>query len=161
MVVRFNVVDARRAGSHSVSNIVESEMPMPPRTAANPARANGVGRAAPKGDPKDAAERQRPDFVRPKTAQQAVAEAEAALEARLTEAHQNELSELRQANADEAKAFLETLGSDVGATIAARMDAMQTQVVELVSAAAGGCSLGCRAVQSGQPIRGSEGGDEL
>lgn len=67
---------------------------------------------------------------------EAVAEAEAALEARLAEAHQNELAEVRQANADEAKAFLETLGSDVGATIAARMDAMQTQVVELVSAAA-------------------------
>lgn len=67
---------------------------------------------------------------------EAVAEAEAALEARLTEAHQNELAELRQANADEAKAFLETLGSDVGTTIAERMDAMQSQVVELVSTAA-------------------------
>ncbi|MCG7597970.1 GntR family transcriptional regulator [Mycobacterium sp. C3-094] len=50
-------------------------MPMPPRAAANPTRSKGVGRGAPKGDPKDAADRQRPDFVRPKTAQQAVAEA--------------------------------------------------------------------------------------
>jgi hypothetical protein len=67
---------------------------------------------------------------------EAVAEAEAALEIRLTEAHQSELASLRQANADEARAFMETLGSDVGTTIAARMDAMQTQVVDLVSTAA-------------------------
>ncbi len=67
---------------------------------------------------------------------EAVAEAEAALEARLTEAHQNELAEVRQANANEAKAFLETLGTDVGAAIASRMDAMQAQVIELVSTAA-------------------------
>jgi hypothetical protein len=67
---------------------------------------------------------------------EAVAEAEAALEARLTEAHENALAAERQANADEAKAFLETLGADVGTTIAARIDAMQAQVIELVSTTA-------------------------
>lgn len=64
---------------------------------------------------------------------EAVAEAEAALEARLTKAHENALATERQANADEAKAFLETLGTDVGVTIAARMDAIQAQLIELVS----------------------------
>lgn len=67
---------------------------------------------------------------------EAVAEAEAALEVRLMEAHQNELAEIRQANAEEARAFLETLGGDVGTTIAARLEATQAQVVELVSTAA-------------------------
>jgi hypothetical protein len=81
------------------------------------------------------------DTPRPSTPQadigqliaEAVAEAEAALEARLTEAHENALATERQANADEAKAFMETLGTDVGATIAARIDTMQAQMVELVS----------------------------
>ncbi|KQZ87001.1 hypothetical protein ASD64_05945 [Mesorhizobium sp. Root157] len=67
---------------------------------------------------------------------EAVSEAEAALKARLTEAHQKELAEIRQANADEAKAFLETLGADVGATIAARMDGMQARMAGLVSTTA-------------------------
>lgn len=67
---------------------------------------------------------------------EAVAEAEAALEARLTETHQRELAEIRQANADEAKTFMDTLGTDVGALIASRIDDMQSRTIELVSASA-------------------------
>ena len=48
---------------------------MPPRTAANGARTKGVQRGTSSAAPRNAADRQRPDFVRPKTAQQAVAEA--------------------------------------------------------------------------------------
>jgi hypothetical protein len=67
---------------------------------------------------------------------EAVAEAEAALEARLTEAHQSELAAVRQANADDTKAFLEAIGTDVGTMVTARMDAMAGQLIEVIGAAA-------------------------
>ena len=40
----------------------------------------------------------------------------------------------RQANAEEAKAFLESLGEDVGKTITERIDIMEARVAELVGA---------------------------
>lgn len=66
---------------------------------------------------------------------EAVAQAEAALEARLAGEHQAALEAERQANADEAKTFLESLGTDMGETIAARVDLMETRVGDLVGAA--------------------------
>ena len=60
----------------------------------------------------------------------AVAEAEAALEQRLAEAHETELEMLRQAHAAEARAFLESLGEDVGKTIATRVDEMEAHVAD-------------------------------
>ncbi|MBM2712241.1 hypothetical protein JQK88_13455 [Mesorhizobium caraganae] len=65
---------------------------------------------------------------------EAVIDAEAALEARLAIAHQAALEAQNQANADEAKAFLESFGSDVGLAVAARIDAMEAKVSELVGA---------------------------
>ena len=65
---------------------------------------------------------------------EAVALAEAELEERLTAAHKAELDAERQANADEAKAFLESIGSDVGKTVALRIDMMEARVTELVAA---------------------------
>lgn len=60
----------------------------------------------------------------------AVAEAEAALEQRLAEAHETELETLRQAHAEEARAFLESLGEDVGKTIATRVYEMEAHVAD-------------------------------
>ncbi|HEY4191728.1 MAG TPA: hypothetical protein VGM46_03705 [Mesorhizobium sp.] len=65
----------------------------------------------------------------------AVADAEAALEERLTKAHEEALEAERQANAQEAKLFLESLGDDVGKTIAARIDAAQSHLGELAGTA--------------------------
>ncbi len=65
---------------------------------------------------------------------EAVTDAEAALEARLAVAHQAELEAQRQASADEANAFLESFGGDVGAAVAIRIDAMEAQVSDLVGA---------------------------
>jgi hypothetical protein len=65
---------------------------------------------------------------------EAVAQAEAELEARLSMAHKAALEAERQANADEAKAFLESLGDDVGKTVAMRIDMMEARVTELVAA---------------------------
>jgi hypothetical protein len=64
----------------------------------------------------------------------AVARAETELEVRLKVAHEAALEEQRQANADEASAFLATLGDDVGKMIGERIDAMETQVSALVAA---------------------------
>lgn len=64
---------------------------------------------------------------------EAVARAEEALEARLNAAHQSELEAERQANAEEAKAFLETLGKDIGVTITDRVADMEERVIGLVS----------------------------
>jgi hypothetical protein len=66
---------------------------------------------------------------------EAVAQAEAALEARLAREHLAALEAERQANADQARAFLESLGEDMGKTIAARVDAMEARVTDLVGAA--------------------------
>ncbi|TGU59055.1 hypothetical protein EN790_33640, partial [Mesorhizobium sp. M2D.F.Ca.ET.147.01.1.1] len=62
---------------------------------------------------------------------EAVADAEAALEARLTAAHAAALEAERQANDDAAKAFLESFGGDLGATVKTRIDALEERVAEL------------------------------
>ena len=66
---------------------------------------------------------------------EAVAEAESALEARLSATHQAALEAERQANAEEARAFLGTLGEDMGKSIAGRIDEMEVRVVGIVDAA--------------------------
>ncbi|MFK0687788.1 hypothetical protein ACFX5Q_06225 [Mesorhizobium sp. IMUNJ 23033] len=68
---------------------------------------------------------------------EAVAEAEAALEARLAVDHQAALDAERQANAEEAKAFLDSFGGDLGAAVAAHIEAMETRVTGLVGATVG------------------------
>ena len=65
---------------------------------------------------------------------EAVAQAEAELEERLSAAHKTALEAERQANADEAKAFLESIGEDVGKTVALRINMMEARVTELVGA---------------------------
>ena len=65
---------------------------------------------------------------------EAVVDAEAALEARLAVAHEAALEAERQASADEAKTFFESFGGDVGVAVAARIDAMEAKVSELVGA---------------------------
>ncbi|WP_027165121.1 hypothetical protein [Mesorhizobium sp. WSM3224] len=65
---------------------------------------------------------------------EAVADAEAALEARLALAHQAALDAERQANDDAAKAFLESFGGDLGTAVATRIDAMERRVAELAGA---------------------------
>ncbi|QPC91096.1 hypothetical protein [Mesorhizobium sp. INR15] len=65
---------------------------------------------------------------------EAVVQAEAALEERLSIAHEAALEAERQANADEAKAFLEGLGDDVGKAVSSRIDIMEARVTELVAA---------------------------
>lgn len=65
---------------------------------------------------------------------EAVASAEAALEARLSLAHEAAMEAERQAHAEEAKAFLESLGEEVGATIAARVDDAEARLGDLVGA---------------------------
>ncbi|MDX8528725.1 hypothetical protein RFM68_30075 [Mesorhizobium sp. MSK_1335] len=65
---------------------------------------------------------------------EAVADAEAALEARLAFAHQAALDGERQANDDAAKAFLESFGGDLGTAVATRIDAMEQRVAELAGA---------------------------
>jgi hypothetical protein len=92
------------------------------------------------GQPQAAAEPERkPDAPAPQAdigalIAEAVADAEAALEARLSIAHEAALDAERQANADEAKTFLESFGGDVGRTIAERIDAMEARVTDLVGA---------------------------
>lgn len=63
---------------------------------------------------------------------QAVAEAEAALEERLACEHREELDRQRQADAAEAAAFLESLGGDMGAAIAAGLEAMEMRLAASV-----------------------------
>jgi hypothetical protein len=65
---------------------------------------------------------------------EAVAQAEEALEARLSIAHTAALEAERQANAEEARLFLESLGDDVGKAVSSRIDAMEARVTELVAA---------------------------
>lgn len=62
---------------------------------------------------------------------EAVADAEATLEARLALAHQAALDAERQASDDAARAFLESFGSDLGAAVATRIEAMEQRVAEL------------------------------
>lgn len=65
---------------------------------------------------------------------EAVAQAEAALGERLSAAHEAALEAERQANADEAKAFLESFGGDVGKAVSSHIDAMEIRVTGLVAA---------------------------
>ncbi|TIS58399.1 MAG: hypothetical protein E5W93_12220 [Mesorhizobium sp.] len=65
---------------------------------------------------------------------EAVADAEAALEARLAATHEAALEAERRANDDAAKAFLESFGGDLGAAVKTRIDAMETRVAELAGA---------------------------
>lgn len=65
----------------------------------------------------------------------AVTEAEAALTARLELAHEEAMEAERRRNAEEAQAFLASLGDDVGKTIAGRIDRMQAEVGDLVGTA--------------------------
>ncbi|MBN9216787.1 MAG: hypothetical protein J0I79_02425 [Mesorhizobium sp.] len=65
---------------------------------------------------------------------EAVAQAEAALGERLSAAHEAALEAERQANADEAKAFLESFGGDVGKAVSSHIDAMEIRVTDLVAA---------------------------
>lgn len=67
---------------------------------------------------------------------EAVANAEAELEARLAEAHAAQLAAVQEAAANESRAFMETLGADIGERIAARMDQLQEQVSQAIGAAA-------------------------
>jgi len=92
------------------------------------------------GQPQVATEPQRkPDAPAPQAdigalIAEAVADAEAALEARLAIAHEAALEAERQANADEAKIFLESFGGDLGKAVATRVDAMEAEVTRLVGA---------------------------
>jgi hypothetical protein len=63
---------------------------------------------------------------------EAVARAEAALQMRLATEHQAELEAERTLHEQEAKAFLSTLGADMGATIAVRMEALESHVAGLL-----------------------------
>ena len=65
---------------------------------------------------------------------EAVAQAEAALEARLSIVHEAALEVERQANAEEARVFLEGIGDDVGKAVSLRIDAMEARVTGLVAA---------------------------
>ncbi|WP_137933496.1 hypothetical protein [Mesorhizobium comanense] len=65
---------------------------------------------------------------------EAVAQAEATLGERLSAAHEAALEAERQANAEEARTFLESLGGDVGTAVSSRIDAMETRVTDLVAA---------------------------
>ena len=61
---------------------------------------------------------------------EAVADAEAALEARLALSHQAALDAERQASDDAAKAFLESFGGDLGAAVAKRIEAADQEMVD-------------------------------
>ncbi|KQU98775.1 hypothetical protein ASD99_19790 [Mesorhizobium sp. Root695] len=64
---------------------------------------------------------------------EAVVQAEAALEARLSIAHDAALEAERQANAEEARVFLESLGDDLGKAVSSRIDVMEARVTGLVA----------------------------
>ena len=64
---------------------------------------------------------------------EAVARAEQEAEARLVAAHQAELTAQLEAKQAETDAFLQTLGGDIGAAVAARIDLMQAAVTDLVA----------------------------
>ncbi|MEI9408993.1 hypothetical protein [Mesorhizobium salmacidum] len=65
---------------------------------------------------------------------EAVAQAEAALGERLAATHEAALEAERRANAEEAKAFLDSFGGDVGKAVSSRLDAMEARVTDLVGA---------------------------
>jgi hypothetical protein len=65
----------------------------------------------------------------------AVADAEAALEARLASAHEQALEAERQKSAEAMQAFLQGMGRDIGEAIAGRIDTLETHVNERAGAA--------------------------
>lgn len=65
---------------------------------------------------------------------EAVAEAEAALEARLSAEHHAAMEAQRLASEDASHALLAGLGNDVGAAIARRIDVLESRVTDLVAA---------------------------
>ncbi|MGB3643844.1 MAG: hypothetical protein WBG88_04485 [Mesorhizobium sp.] len=65
----------------------------------------------------------------------AVADAEAALEARLVAAHEQALATERQKSTEAMQAFLQGVGTEVGEAIAVRIDALETHANERVGTA--------------------------
>ncbi len=99
--------------------------PQPPRAeTAEPAHRASMAEPAPAPDPA-------PNMA--SVIAEAVALAEAVVEQRLIATHEAELAAEREAHKAETDALLRTLGGEAGAAIAARIDAMQATVVELVS----------------------------
>ena len=65
---------------------------------------------------------------------EAVAEAEAALETRLSAEHHAAMEAQRLTSEEASRALLAGLGNDVGAAIARRIDALESRVTDLVAA---------------------------
>lgn len=65
---------------------------------------------------------------------EAVAQAEVTLAERLSVAHEAAMEAERQAHAEEARAFLESFGGDLGTAVTSRIGAMETRVTDLVAA---------------------------
>lgn len=65
---------------------------------------------------------------------EAVAQAEATLAERLSAAHEAAMEAERQAHAEEARAFLESFGGDLGTAVSSRIGAMEARVTDLVAA---------------------------
>ena len=103
------------------------------------------GKRAPNAAPSFAAPQPRPDARQksspPQPSQQEliqieVAKAQAVMEASLGVAHEAELEVLRREHADEIALMLRRFGDNAGATIAARIDELESRIGELASAAA-------------------------
>lgn len=97
-------------------------------------RTQRAGQPRPTADPERKPETPAPQADIGTLIAEAVAQAEAALEARLSIAHEAALEAERQANAEEARVFLESLGDDVGKAVSLRIDAMEARVAALVAA---------------------------
>ncbi|RWC33252.1 hypothetical protein [Mesorhizobium sp.] len=97
-------------------------------------RAQRAGQARVAVDPKHQPEAPAPQADIGTLIAEAVVQAEAALEARLSIAHEAALEAERQANAEEARVFLESLGDDVGKAVSSRIDAMEVRVTGLIAA---------------------------
>ncbi|MER9329587.1 hypothetical protein [Mesorhizobium sp. M0488] len=65
---------------------------------------------------------------------EAVAQAEVTLAERLSVAHEAALEAERKAHAEEARAFLESFGGDLGTAVSSRIGAMEARVTDLVAA---------------------------
>ncbi|CAN7357266.1 hypothetical protein [Mesorhizobium sp. LjRoot246] len=97
-------------------------------------RAQRAGQARATVDPKRQPEAPAPQADIGTLIAEAVVQAEAALEARLSIAHEAALEAERRANAEEARVFLESLGDDVGKAVSLRIDAMEVRVTGLIAA---------------------------
>ncbi|RWC43678.1 MAG: hypothetical protein EOS55_22050 [Mesorhizobium sp.] len=97
-------------------------------------RAQRAGQARAAVDPKHQPEAPAPQADIGTLIAEAVVQAEAALEARLSIAHEAALEAERRANAEEARVFLESLGDDVGKAVSSRIDAMEVRVTGLIAA---------------------------